>query len=186
MLDLKILKQKNVERWNRAKIVPALLSQVERASKKLLAAKDRYEMVEVKTNMPWWIIAVIHWRECTADFRRSLAQGDSWRIESVHIPKGRGPFSSWEEAAIDALTKCPPFIARNEDWSIENALTVLEKYNGLGYAKHNMPSPYLWAMTNQYLRGKYVSDGIYDPTTVDKQIGCAAILKTFDLNLKGV
>jgi hypothetical protein len=48
----------------------------------------------------------------------SLAQGDPWNRTSVHVPKGRGPFKSWEDAAVDALTNCAPFAARWRDWSI--------------------------------------------------------------------
>jgi len=39
-----------------------------------------------------------------------------------------------------------------------------------------VPSPYLWAGTNQYRSGKYVRDGVYDPSKVDPQLGCAALL----------
>jgi len=45
----------------------------------------------------------------------------------VHVPAGRGPFASWEEAAIDALVDCAPHLARNKDWSIGGALTELEQ-----------------------------------------------------------
>jgi lysozyme family protein len=55
-------------------------------------------------------------------------------------------------------------------------MTLLEMYNGLGYAAKGKPSPYVWASTNQYVKGKYVSDDHYDPNVVDKQEGCAAIL----------
>jgi hypothetical protein len=94
----------------------------------------------------------------------------------VHVPAGRGPFRSWEEAAIDALVECAPRAARNKDWSIGGALTKLEEYNGLGYASRGKPSPYLWSGTDQYKSGKYVRDGVYDPNTVDSQLGCAGLL----------
>src|SRR6185369_1832675 len=56
------------------------------------------------------------------------------------------------------------------------ALTMLEKYNGLGYAAKGVPSPYIWAGTNQYQSGKYVRDHVYDPNAVDTQLGCAGLL----------
>jgi hypothetical protein len=40
-----------------------------------------------------------------------------------------------------------------------------------------MRSPYLWSCTIHYERGKYVSDGKFDPQAVSLQVGCAAILK---------
>jgi lysozyme family protein len=82
---------------------------------------------------------------------------------STHVPAGRGPFTSWEDAAFDALAMCPPFASRNKDWSPGGALTMLERYNGLGYAAKGVPSPYIWSGTDQYVSGKYVADHIYDP-----------------------
>jgi hypothetical protein len=71
---------------------------------------------------------------------------------------------------------CAPYLARNKDWSIGSTLTVLEQYNGLGYAARGVPSPYLWAGTDQYKSGKYVRDGVYDASAVDSQLGCAGLL----------
>jgi hypothetical protein len=48
----------------------------------------------------------------------------------------------------------------------------------LGYANKGLPSPYIWSGTDQYEKGKYTSDGKYDPAeAVDEQLGCAGILK---------
>ena len=96
------------------------------------------------------MIAAIHERESSQNWFASLAQGDPWNRVSVHVPAGRGPFKSWEEAAIDALAHCAPYAARNRDWSVGGTLTMLEQYNGLGYAARGVPSPYLWAGTDQY------------------------------------
>src|SRR5262249_53760350 len=142
------------------------------------AAKARYQDVAAKTGVPWAAIAVIHERECSQDWTGSIAQGDPWDRVSIHVPAGRGPFRSWEEAAIDALVHCTPYAARNKDWSIGGTLTKLEQYNGLGYAARKVPSPYIWSGTNQYKAGKYVRDGIYDRDAVDRQLGCAGLLRT--------
>ena len=64
-------------------------------------------------------------------------------------------------------------------WDIVTILSELEKYNGTGYIK-NHPSvltPYLWSKTNHYTRGKYSSDGHFDPNLVDKQIGCMPLIR---------
>ncbi len=53
---------------------------------------------------------------------------------------------------------------------------MLEEYNGLGYASRGRPSPYIWSGTDQYVSGKYVRDGVYDPNAVDVQLGCAGLL----------
>lgn len=174
MTDLVALQRMNAQRWANAKprrnfasIAKRLVSQ---------AAQSRYRAVSARTGVPWPVIAVIHERECSQDWTRSLAQGDPWDRVSVHVPAGRGPFKSWEDAAVDALNNCLPYAGRNKDWSIGALLTKLEEYNGLGYAARGMPSPYLWAGTDQYRSGKYIRDGVYDPDVIDSQAGCAGLL----------
>lgn len=174
MVDLNALTRANLRRWQEAKLTRKTLS--DKVAKSLVAAKPRYRAVEAKTGVPWPVIAIIHERESSQNWGRSLAQGDPWNQVSVHVPAGRGPFDSWEAAAIDALVKCPPFLARHRDWSIGGALTALETYNGIGYAARGVPSPYLWSGTNQYRAGKYVRDGVYDAGKVDPQLGCAALI----------
>lgn len=168
------LAQANAARWAKARLTRG--PEFRPASVRLVANKARYKAVEKNTGVPWFVIAVIHERESGANFSRSLAQGDPWNERSKHIPKGRGPFNSWEEAAMDALIACPPYAARNVDWSVGGTLALLERYNGLGYANRGLPSPYIWSGTDQYTKGKYVRDGVFDPNAVDKQLGCAGLL----------
>jgi lysozyme family protein len=174
MADLNALAAANAKRWVNAKLSRSFAS----VARHLVApdAKARYQAVYARTGVPWAVIAVIHERECSQNWTGSLAQGDPWNRVSVHVPAGRGPFRSWEEAATDALVGCPPYAARNQDWSIGRTLTMLEQYNGLGYAARGRPSPYIWSGTDQYRSGKYVHDGVYDPNVVDSQPGCAGLL----------
>jgi lysozyme family protein len=172
MTDLTALRSANAKRWANARLTRNMTP----AAKALAAAKPRYRTVEASTGVPWFVIAAIHERESSQNWFASLAQGDPWNRVSVHVPAGRGPFKSWEEAAIDALAHCAPYAARNEDWSVGGTLTLLEQYNGLGYAARGAPSPYLWAGTDQYRSGKYVRDGVYDSHAVDSQPGCAGLL----------
>lgn len=173
-VDLANLKAANIRRWEAAKLTrgPEFIP----VAKRLVAAKDRYMNVSVKTGIPWPFIAVTHQRESSQDWSKSLAQGDPWNKVSTHVPAGRGPFNSWEDAAYDALVNCGPYAARNKDWSIGGLLTLLERYNGVGYVNRGLPSPYLWSGTDQYSRGKYVRDGVFDPQVVDKQLGCAGLI----------
>jgi lysozyme family protein len=175
-VDLSQFKAANLVRWNAASVLPSLVHCVDVASRRLVAAKPRYQAVAAKTGVPWAAIAVIHERESAQDWTGSLAQGDPWNRVSVRVPAGRGPFKSWEEAAIDALVNCAPYAARNRDWSIGGTLTKLEEYNGLGYASRGVPSPYLWSGTNQYRSGKYLRDRVYDRDAVDSQPGCAGLV----------
>ncbi|WP_315731058.1 MULTISPECIES: hypothetical protein [unclassified Bradyrhizobium] len=170
--DLTALKADNLARWQRA----GLTRDFSAVARRLAANKTRYQGVSARTGVPWHVIAVIHERECSQSWTASLAQGDRWDRVSVHVPAGRGPFTSWEDAAVDALINCAPYAARWKDWSIGGTLTLLEQYNGLGYFRRGVPSPYIWAGTDQYRAGKYVRDGVYDPAAVDRQLGCAGLL----------
>lgn len=167
----------NLDRWNKAKFTRS--TQIEAQAAKIRANRSRYEAVSDKTGVPWDVIAVIHYRESSNNFGGVLHNGEhiiGTGRKTTLVPKGRGPFTTWEDAAIDALVNCAPYAARNKDWSIGKTLDLLEAYNGLGYRKKGLPSPYLWAGTDQYERGKYVADGKFDPNVVDKQLGTAALL----------
>lgn len=171
MTDVVALRVANANRWANAKVT----RDFSHAAKALVDAKGRYQAVEAKTGVPWFVIAVIHMRESSQSWTRSLAQGDPINHVSIHVPAGRPP-GTWEAVAIDALVNCGPYLARKTDWSVGGTLANLELYNGAGYANHNHPSPYLWAGTNQYSKGKYVADGVYDPNHVDEQPGCAGLI----------
>jgi lysozyme family protein len=176
--DIIKLKAANAARWQAMHVLMELTPALDRVAARLVApaAKAHYQAVSVATHVPWWIIAVIHERESSQSWTASLAQGDPWNAVSIHVPRGRGPFASWEDAAVDALERCPPFAAHWTDWTVGGSLTLLEEYNGLGYAARGVPSPYVWASTDQYHSGKYIADGHYDSDAVDHQLGCAALL----------
>lgn len=171
------LQDQNKVRWQNCHIPAGNGPAFQAVADRILANKSIYQDIEKKTGVPWWFIGVVHYREANLSQAANLAQGDPWNKKSVHVPAGRGPFKSFQEAAIDALTKCPPYAARNKDWSVGGALTMFEKYNGLGYAQMGIPSPYVWAGTDQYVRGKYIADGKFSATAVDRQLGCAGIVK---------
>ena len=164
----------NTKRWNAAKLTRA--TEFLPVARRLVATKARYIAVSVETHVPWFVIAVIHQRESSQHWGKSLAQGDPWDEVSTHVPEGRGPFDSWEDAAVDALEECHPYAARWTDWTPGGTMTLLELYNGLGYYNKGLPSPYVWAGTDQYKRGKYVADGVFDPNHVDKQLGAAGLI----------
>ena len=178
MVDLTALTAQNATRWTTAKINPPLVTKFAAVATRLcnLQLRTSYNAVSKLTNVPWWVIAVIHERECSQSWECNIAQGDPWTRISTHDPAGRGPFSSWQNAAVDALTNCPPHAAKWSDWSPGGTLTLLEQYNGLGYAMRDVPSPYIWAGTDQYVSGKFTRDHFYDPHFVDPQLGCAGLL----------
>jgi lysozyme family protein len=167
----------NSIRWKNMVVHTNALAALDRTAKRLIAAKERYQHVEAETGVPWPLIAVVHEREASQSWMANLAQGDRWDRKSTHIPRGQGPFKSWDSAAVNALMHSAPFMGRNKNWSIGSALTELEKYNGLGYSRMGRPSPYVWSKSNQYIRGKYVADGVYNANAVDVQEGCAPLLR---------
>lgn len=178
MVNIPALIAAEDQRWRLAVVVGSRQASFGMVASRLCRAeyKKIYEEIAAETRVPWFVTAVIHERESTQNFLRSIAQGDPWNAKSVHVPAGRGPFGSFKEAAADALVNCAPRAARWTDWSAGGTLTILEEYNGLGYAGKGVPSPYIWAGTNQYGSGKYVRDGVYDPNFVDTQLGCAGLL----------
>jgi len=165
-------------RWKSMRVNASKINIIDSVARRLLATKERVMDVALQTGVPWPVILVIKERESGADpkFLRNIAQGDPWTMVSRHVPSGRGPFNSWDEAAVDALVNCAPRAARWKDWSPGGTMCILEQYNGLGYYRRGIPSPYIWSFTDQYRKGKYVADGKFDPNAVDQQIGCAALL----------
>lgn len=175
-LNIAELTAQNAQRWRSAKVIRTGFDPV---AKRLVQAKARYQTVTRMTGVPYWVVAVIHEREAAQKWNTQLGQGDPLDRVSTHVPKGRGPFTgpdAWEKGAVDALVNCPPYAARNKDWSAGGTLTLLEQYNGLGYAAKGLPSPYIWSGTDQYKSGKYVADHDFRPDVVDAQLGCAGLL----------
>jgi hypothetical protein len=70
--------------------------------------------------------------------------------------------------------------SRKVSSKIEDKLSFLEAYNGWGYVKKGINSPYLWSGTNHYTSGKYVRDGVFDPRAVSKQLGAVCMLKELE------
>lgn len=174
--NIQTLYEANAKRWTEAKITRS--SEYAHPVAVIEAAKNRYLKVQAMTGVSWVFVACSHYRESNLNFNTQLGQGDPLNRVSIHVPKGRGPFSTFEDGAYDALVNCAPFAARIHDWSLPHMLTVLEMYNGLGYAYKGVPSPYVWSGTDVYHSGKYVSDGVYDPKAVDKQLGVAGLIKS--------
>lgn len=178
MTDIPALIRANQARWATAEITPSKFSEVDAIARRILRYKTTYLLTEQETGVPWWVVAVIHEREASGAWWANIANGEPWNRTTRNVPRGRGPFTSWQSAAVDALTKAPPFAARWKDWTAGGTLTILEMYNGFGYENiHHEASPYIWAATNHEEWGKYVQDGQWNPRVWDQQLGCAAMLK---------
>ena len=149
---------------------------------RLLGNEGRYrEAGDASNGVPWAVIGVIHAMESSFNFATHLHNGDPLTARTHRVPAGRpdgDPPFSWEVSAADALVS--QGLDNIADWSIGNILYQLEKYNGFGYRRRGLPSPYLWSFSDLYVKGKYVADGFFDPDAVSKQCGVAVMLKALE------
>jgi lysozyme family protein len=146
-------------------------------------SRERYERAGTRTGVPWFFIAVTHALEASFNFRAHLHNGDfPLSSRTRQVPAGRPrvwlPPSDWESSAIDAL-KLLGFTGQS-DWSMERTLYRLEAYNGFGYRRLGVPTPYLWSFSQHYERGKFVADGKFDRSARSQQCGAAVMLKRLD------
>lgn len=172
--------------WNNMEIHPSTLPKAQAVADKIISFRDRYKPLEAATGVPWYFIGLLHMRESNFNFDTHLHNGDPLNVKGMakrttHVPANRpiappqnGKTYTFEESAVDALTY---EFGKVKDWSVEQIAYFQEKYNGFGYRNMGLPSPYLWAGSNQYARGKYIRDGVFDPTVVDSQLGVMVVLK---------
>lgn len=164
--------------WAAMDIRPEKEAAIENAAKRILAGKARYLAVEAKTGVPWFFVGCLHDMEAACRFDCHLHNGDPLTARTVQVPKGRPitgkPPFAWEVSAIDALTMHG--LQKIAVWSIERILYEAERYNGLGYTTRGINSPYDWAGSDNYDRGKFVSDGVFSSTAVSQQLGVGPLL----------
>ena len=143
----------------------------------------RYREVERRSAVPWWYAGLLHSMEASFDFDEHIHNGDPLSAQTVNVPAGRPPLwtagMTWEDSAVDALTEAKN-LDEVTDWSLGAILLMMEKWNGLGYRKHGLYSPFLWSGSTYYKKGKYVRDGIFDAEKVSGQCGVAIVLKRME------
>lgn len=190
----------NQRRWEAMKFNTSRIPEFEAVAKKLIANKAQYqeissEIFEQKNNtIPWAGIAVIDEREHDGPLglcNSYLGNGQALGQVTTIVPKNRGPFlphptdaplrGPFFRGALDALIDCAPHAADWHDWSPGGILTLLEQYNGLGYASRGLASPYIWGGTSEQQVGKFVSDGVFDANVMDTQLGCAGMLRMMSI-----
>jgi len=168
------LKPRYRQLWDTMTINSGAVDDADRVARKILANKDRYVAIERQTGVPWFYIGLVHNRESDCNFNTYLGNGQPLNRVTTIVPKGRGPFPTFEAGAIDALE------AQNligvPDWSLEHIAFLLEAFNGFGYQAKGINSPYLWAGSNQYTSGKFVADHVFRPDVVDTQLGSMVVL----------
>ena len=162
------------ELWRTIQILPERIALISSMGDRIRFYRARYHAVAAATGIPWEIVGAIHMRESGCDFAMNFLNGDTpWSAVTVTVPKGRGPWASWEACAIEMLNE-------QDRPAVPDAIgvcTFMEGYNGFGYLSRGLNSPYLWAGSNHGIGvGKYTSDGHYDPEAVDDQAGAMTTL----------
>ncbi|CAK0748056.1 hypothetical protein WCLP8_1870005 [uncultured Gammaproteobacteria bacterium] len=163
-------------------------SQIDSAIKTVLAGKVRYQAVEAKTGVPWWVVGILHLMECNSKFTLHIHNGDPLTARTVKVPAGRPaagqPPFTWEFSAEDAmvwkqwdLKNVRRLEDGTPDWTLPTTLWRMEAWNGFGYRNKGVRTPYLWAGSNLEQPGRYVADGVWDATKWSGQIGAAAVIK---------
>lgn len=154
---------------------------------KCLEGKESYLKAQELTGVPWEVVACTHGLEASFNFEKNLMNGQPLGQVTTWVPRGYGPWDTWEESAVDAFKLKDEEGKLPKEWDLGNTLDFLLRYNGTGYEKyHNLNSPYLWSYTNHYANqggGKYVSDGKFDRNAISLQVGAALMLK--ELNYGG-
>lgn len=159
---------------------PDKIDKVNWCAKKLLDKQDEYIAVGDALNIPWWFIGAIHGLESGFAFDRHLHNGDPLTARTKRVPPGRpvdgAPPFVWEVSARDALRYMK--LDQWGDWSVSGALYQWEAYNGFGYRKYKINSPYLWSFSNHYDRGRYIRDHVFDTEATSNQCGAATLLRS--------
>ena len=139
-------------------------------------------------DIPWQLVGILHYMECNLSFNRHLHNGDPLNKKTVRVPRGRPSNKTrwtWRESAADAISmklrekpswKNPPV---NEHTPNGHLLLMLEEWNGLGYWKKGILSPFLFGNAQRWIydKGKYVADGRFDRNARTAQIGAALLLR---------
>jgi len=152
---------------------------IDKAVKKIKLNKTHYLLAQDLTGVDWRIIGVIHNLECGCRMDRQLLNGQRWNRKTTLVPAGYGPWRNFQESCIDAFKRHP--FTPNMD--MPELLKKLERFNGLGYIKRGINSPYIWSFSNQYTSGKYIEKKIffnwvslYKKNLVSQQVGAAILL----------
>lgn len=166
--------------WRKAQIKPGKDAiNAERFATLITANESRYRAVSAKCGgVPWYFIGALHMRESSCNFSGILHNGEKiigTGRKTKLVPANRGPFSSWEESAIDALKLKGLHLIK--DWSAARMGYEAENFNGRGYIGKGVNSAYLWAGSTNEQIGKYVADRVWDANYDDPQIGVMTVLK---------
>jgi lysozyme family protein len=139
----------------------------------ILPLIPHYKNVSALTGVPpVWLAAVME-RESSSQLNTYLGNGDPLTRPTTDVPRGRGPFPTWDAGAIDALHLDGMDKVRYlpGGWRPVQALYRWELWNGIGYRMHGRRTPYIVGGTNLQQSGRYAGDGNWT-LQWDTQLGC--------------
>lgn len=159
------------------KVRPERVALVDHTARRLLTNLEHYLPVQEAIGVPAIFIATSFEREASSNFTLNPAQGWPLTSRSKIIPNN-GPFRDWHTAALEAYRLNGLDKVGAGNWTWELICFYGEMFNGFGYRDyHNMHTPYLWGWTNIQQPGKYVSDGKFDATHFDEQMGMIPVAR---------
>jgi lysozyme family protein len=133
-----------------------------------------------KADLPPAVVAAIWYRE--ASLKEGVYLHNGQPLGQTTTIKPKGIFfrkDQFVEAAVDALRSHrsdQKTLGLHYDSSDLGAMaTYAEAYNGFGYRKNGVASPYAFAGTDQYKGGIYVKDGVFKRDVYDKRLGVMAV-----------
>jgi lysozyme family protein len=153
-------------------------------AKRCLQHLPEAQQMERKHGIPALLLLAKHAREASCDFTKNALNGQPLSQRTTIVPVGYGPFASWAESVDAAVSRG---YYESADWSKPDEWArVAEKFNGLGYQKRGLVSPYVWAGDKRYdsQGGKFVADGVFDRNHFDQQLGVIPLVVAM-LELQG-
>ena len=189
MYSYKSMKQQYLDLLETAKLRENYSEKKSTLYKKIRTSMALYGAAESVSGVPARLIIAIHSKESSSNFNCNLHNGQPLNMVTTIVPKGRGPFKTWGESAIDALKMKQRLIDTILDddgkvWTNKAMLWFAEAWNGFGYRKHGINSPYLWAGTTAYEKGGYSRDGDFDHFHVVKNIGIAPLITNMEMEME--
>lgn len=183
MIDLRLRREQLLAQLKTTSVNVQAMDEAEAVSNRITslpwASEYRAAADTIGNGIPPWFIGCLHYREITTmSLRAYLGNGEmiiGTGQKTRLVPKLRGPFATFHEGAVDALNLSFSGLGNWQD--IGNCLVRAELWNGEGYARMGVVNPYLFAGSSIYKRGKYDSDGHYDPDLVDQELGLVPIMK---------
>ena len=103
MISFESLKSEYEGNWANLEIRPSRLSDANAVARKAINGKATYQQIERLTGVPWYFAALCHYRESNFDFDTYLGNGETLHRVTALVPKGRGPFATFVDGAVDAF-----------------------------------------------------------------------------------